>query len=66
MALTILGTLAFLIVFPLAALGFGAFDPRVYDPDDVRRLGLVPLGHVRAFVGDDVGSLMSRGEADDV
>ena len=33
----------------------GAFDDRVYVTGDVARLGLRPLGGVRAFTGDNVG-----------
>lgn len=44
-----------------SALVVGAFDPRVHDVDDVSRLGLPVLGHVRGFAGDQVGSLRARG-----
>lgn len=44
-----------------AALLVGAFDSRIYDGDDVARLGLPVLGHVPGFPGDDVGSLHARG-----
>jgi capsular polysaccharide biosynthesis protein len=43
------------------ALLFGAFDPRVHDSDDVKRLGLTVLGHLPGFPGDEVGSLRARG-----
>lgn len=39
---------AFFGLLPLVAMGVGAFDPRLYEPGDVRRLGLRPLGVVRA------------------
>ncbi|HTJ83373.1 MAG TPA: hypothetical protein VL400_16755 [Polyangiaceae bacterium] len=39
--------LSFLGLFPLVAMGVGAFDRRVYDDRDVGRAGLLPLGVVR-------------------
>lgn len=42
------------------ALVLGAFDSRVHDSDDVRRLGLPVLGHVPGFPGDKVGSMQTR------
>jgi hypothetical protein len=38
-------------LLPIVAMGVGAFDPRLYEPGDVRRLGLRPLGVVRACAG---------------
>lgn len=35
-------------LLPIVALTVGAFDPRVYDENDVSRLGLKSLGRVRA------------------
>jgi hypothetical protein len=55
-----LGSLAFLLLLPLAAMAVGAGDPVVRDGDDLRRLGLRPLGHVPGFPGDQVGSLKER------
>ncbi len=55
------GVLAFLIIGPICALVIGAFDRRVRDGDDVRRLALPLLGHVPGFAGDDHGSLRHRG-----
>jgi hypothetical protein len=44
-----------LMGFPLfllvAALAAGAFDPRVLDDEDLRALGISPLGHARAREG---------------
>ena len=41
-----------LMGFPLfllfSALAAGAFDPRVLDDEDLRALGISPLGHARA------------------
>lgn len=59
-ALVAAGAAAFALLLPLAALVVGAFDGRVYDGDDVRRLGLASLGAVGAFPGDRVGSLRER------
>jgi hypothetical protein len=39
--------LGLLILFPICALTVGAFDSRVYTLDDIRRLGIHPLGVVR-------------------
>ena len=42
------GIVVLLMSIPFVAMGVGGFDRRVYDSGDVRRLGLVPLGTVRA------------------
>jgi hypothetical protein len=42
-----LGVFALLAGLPLCAMAVGAFDRRVYDGDDVRRLGLEPIAYVR-------------------
>jgi len=55
-----LGALAFLFALPLCAVGVGAFDPHVYDLDDVHRLGLPTVGAVRHFDGDNAGALVAR------
>jgi hypothetical protein len=54
------GIFAFFLILPLAIIAVGAFDSRVYDVDDVRRLGIVALGHIPSFRGDAVGSLRAR------
>ncbi|MEZ4403509.1 MAG: hypothetical protein R3B06_26030 [Kofleriaceae bacterium] len=54
---------ALLIIGPVCVLVIGAFDTRVLDADDVRRLALPVLGHVPGFPGDQVGSLRTRGVA---
>jgi hypothetical protein len=41
----------------------GAFDPRVHDVNDIRRLGLPVAGHLPSFPGDHVGAFKSRGNA---
>jgi hypothetical protein len=58
--LGLVGGVGFLLLLPLGALVVGAFDARVYDPEDVRRLGLVSLGAVGGFPGDRRGSLRER------
>ncbi len=40
--------MAALAALPITALLVGAFDPRLYDGDDVRHLGLSCLGHIGA------------------
>jgi hypothetical protein len=55
-----LGAIAFVFALPLCAVGVGAFDPRVYDLDDVRRLGMAAVGAVRGFDGDNAGALVAR------
>jgi hypothetical protein len=58
--LILFGVLGFLVFLPLAGMYAAAYDKRVFDPEDLRRLGIVPLGHVRSFPGDNVGSLDAR------
>ncbi len=58
--LLLLGTSLFAALLPLVAIAFGAFDKRVYDGDDVRRLGLVVVGSVPRFEGDDRAPLRER------
>ena len=65
---TLLGILAavlFLVSLPLAAVVVGASDPHVYDPADVKRLGLTVVGAVRPFNGDNAGALETRLNPDD-
>ena len=47
--LMLAAAIAFLITLPLCALAVGAFGSRVYDPDDIRRLGIHPLGLMHVF-----------------
>lgn len=42
------GIIVLIMSFPFVAMAVGGFDRRVYDSGDVRRLGLKPLGTVRA------------------
>jgi hypothetical protein len=58
--LILFAVLGFLVFLPLAGMYAAAYDKRVFDPEDVRRLGIAPLGHVKAFPGDNVGSLDDR------
>lgn len=58
--LTIVGVLVFLLALPICLIAVGAFDARVYDLEDLRRLGLEPVGAVRHFGGDNVGALVDR------
>ncbi|MCA9676708.1 MAG: hypothetical protein H6709_04400 [Kofleriaceae bacterium] len=57
----IVGVVLFVILLPVVAIFYGAFDSRVHDPEDVDRIGLPVLGHVPTFPGDKVGSLRGRG-----
>jgi hypothetical protein len=43
----ILSFVLFFALLPLVGIGVGALDPRVYDAEDVERLGLTALGKVR-------------------
>lgn len=47
-AVTRFGIVILILSWPFVAMAVGGFDRRVYDSGDVRRLGLVPLGTVRA------------------
>lgn len=58
--LAMIALAVFLILLPLCAVGVGAFDSRIHDPEDVQRLGLEVVGHVPRFAGFEVGSLRSR------
>jgi capsular polysaccharide biosynthesis protein len=51
----------FLMLVVVVAILLGAFDTRIHDADDLRRLGLPIIGHFPAFPGDHVGALKSRG-----
>ena len=62
-SLGVLGAIVFVLTLPIAVMLVGAFDSRVYDLDDVNRLGLRGLGHIPPFRGDSVGSLEARARA---
>jgi hypothetical protein len=51
---------AFLAALPLCGSAVAAFDARVYDLDDIRRLELPAMGAVRRFDGDNAGALVAR------
>ncbi|MBK9036038.1 MAG: hypothetical protein IPL61_33140 [Myxococcales bacterium] len=59
--LILTAVVALLIIGPLSILVVGAFDTKVHDADDIRRMALPLVGHVPGFPGDDVGSLRQRG-----
>jgi hypothetical protein len=61
--LAILTIAMLFFTFPMAIVAIGAFDSRVYDMEDVRRLGITAVGHVPHFRGDRVGSLAARSRA---
>jgi hypothetical protein len=61
--LGLLGAVVFVFALPFAIMSVGAFDSRVYDLDDVNRLGLRGVGHIPPFRGSDVGSLEARARA---
>jgi hypothetical protein len=54
------GALAFVVALLVSAVAVGAFDPLVYELEDVERLGLPALGALRGFDGDNAGALASR------
>ncbi len=56
----LVGLLSFLLALPLCAVAVGAFDPRVYDLDDVTRLGMLTMGVIHRFDGDNAGALVAR------
>jgi hypothetical protein len=58
--LTLIAVLVFCFSLPLALLGVGALDERVYEAEDIRRLGLNALGEVQGFGGDNRGALAER------
>jgi hypothetical protein len=58
--LGVVGVASFLGLLPVLCLVIGAFDPRVLDLDDVRRLGMAGLGQIGGYPGDDFGSMFMR------
>lgn len=59
--LTAVAIICFCIFVPVCAIGFGTFDSRIHESEDVHRLGMPVVGHIHGFEGDHVGSLASRG-----
>ncbi len=45
--LALIAALAFLLLVPAVGIAVAAFDARVYDVDDVRRLGIQACGHIK-------------------
>ena len=60
MLLVASSVVVFVMMFVVVAILLGAFDTRIHDADDLRRLGLPIIGHFPAFPGDHVGALKSR------
>ena len=58
--LVVFAVLGLVMTLPLCAIAVGAFDSRVYDLEDVERLGLAGIGHVPRFASCDDGSLDQR------
>jgi hypothetical protein len=58
--LTVVAILVFLFTLPLALLGVGAIDDRVYEAEDVQRLGIITVGELPRFGGDNRGTLEER------
>jgi hypothetical protein len=56
----ILAAIVFVVCFPVCAIAVGAFDSRVRDVGDVRRLGIEVVGHVPSFPGSETASLRAR------
>ena len=52
--------LVFVSVCFLSSMMFGAFEAKIRQPADVRRLGVFLLGAVPPFAGDEPGSLVER------
>lgn len=60
MLLVASAVVVFIMMGIVVAILLGAFDTRIHDADDLRRLGLPIIGHFPAFPGDHVGALKSR------
>jgi hypothetical protein len=58
--LLMVAIVVFVFTLPLAMLGVGALDDRVYEIEDVQRLGLTALGALPRFGGDNRGALVER------
>ena len=58
--LTMIAVITFIFALPLCAIAVGAFDSRVYELEDVERIGMAGLGHVPGFSGSNEGSLAQR------
>ena len=58
--LAILGSVVFVILVIAVGMIFGALDPRIYDLEDLGRLGFFALGHIPPFEGDHFGAYNKR------
>lgn len=58
--LALIGLFCFFCLLPIVGMALAAFDTRVYGEDDLRRLGLMSLGHVPGFAVDQLGTLSER------
>jgi hypothetical protein len=59
-ALAFTGVVVFVILLPISAMIVGTFDSKIYEVEDVRRLGLVALGKLPRFKGSNRGALATR------
>ncbi len=62
--LILLAVLGFFFLLPVVSVGVGAFDNKVYDVEDLRRLGLEPFGFVPSFERNGLGTLDARLDSD--
>ncbi|MCL2825579.1 MAG: hypothetical protein FWD57_16425, partial [Polyangiaceae bacterium] len=58
--LVVIGLITFVFSLPITGTAIAAFDLRIYDLEDLRRIGLVPFGHVPAFKGCRWATLNDR------
>jgi hypothetical protein len=61
--LAVMGGIGLLLALPLVAIGLGALDSRIYDGDDIGRLGMHAVGVIPAYAGDSIGTLAERRRA---
>jgi len=60
----IVGVIVFVFAIPILGMLMGVLDRRLYDTEDITRLGIPSLGQVGEVPGLDVGSLDQRIAAD--
>ena len=58
--MVVLGVLTFVLSLPITGTAVAAYDLRVYDAEDLKRLGLLPFGLVPAFPGYRRATLHER------
>lgn len=56
----LVGVLVFFFGLPVVGMLVGAFDRRLYRPEDIERLGIASLGQVARYPGHRVGSFAER------